>query len=197
MLPPEYPGAEQMGENLRNKLKYCGEGVRLYPYCKIIRAQNASLDNNCMIWDNVFIDAGRGLKIGKYTLLTWQVIIEGGAETHIGDRVFIGPGAKLITGTYEFNGYFTSEYVPDECHKNRYGNILIEDDAYIGANSVIMPGTIIHEGAVIGANSFVRGEIEPWTVYAGTPCKAVSKRVPPTKERRNIVESYADWSNHL
>lgn len=197
VVPADYPGADQMGENLRGKLKYCGEGVRLYPYFKMIRAENASLDDHCMIWDNVFIDAGKSLSIGKYTLLTWQVLIEGGAETHIGDRVFIGPGAKLITGTYEFNGYYTSEYVPAECHKNRYGNIIIENDAYIGANVVIMPGTIIHEGALVGANAFVKGELEPWTIYAGNPAKPISKRIPPNKEKRDIVEAYYDWSNPL
>lgn len=197
VVPENYPGADQMGENLRSKLKYCGKGVRLYPYFKMIRAENASLDNHCMIWDNVFIDAGRGLTIGKYTLLTWQVIIEGGAETHIGDRVFVGPGTKLITGTYEFNGYYTSEYVPDHCHKNQYGNIIIEDDAYIGANCVVMPGTIIREGALLGAGSFAKGELKPWTVYAGSPAKPISKRVPPSEERRKAVETFADWSNHL
>lgn len=197
VVPDNYPGAEQMGENLRDRLAFCGEGVRLYPYFKMLRAENARLDDHCKIWDNVFIDAGKSLIIGKYTLLTWQVIIEGGAETYIGDRVFIGPGSKLITGTYEFNGYYTSEYVPDECHKNRYGNIRIEDDAYIGANCIIMPGTIIREGAVLGAGSFATGELEPWTVYAGSPCRAVSKRTPPTKERRELLERSIDWSNHL
>lgn len=197
VVPPEYPGANQMGDNLREKLKYCGKGVRLYPYFKMLRAENASLDDYCMLWDNVFIDAGKCLTIGKYTLLTWQVIIEGGAETHIGDRVFIGPGSKLITGTYEFDGYYTSEYVPEECHKNRYGDIIIEDDAYIGANCVIMPGTIIREGALLGAGSFAKGELEPWTIYAGSPAKPVRKRVPPTEERKQIVAEYADWSKHL
>lgn len=197
VVPSDYPGADQMGENLRSKLKYCGEGVRLYPFFKMLKPENAQLDDHCMLWDHVFIDAGKGLTIGKYTLLTWQVLIEGGAETHIGDRVFIGPGAKLITGTYEFNGYYTNEYVPDECHKNRYGNIIIEDDAYIGANSVIMPGTIIREGVVLGANSFARGELEPWTVYAGSPCRAVSKRTPPSDKQKAILQAYADWRNHL
>ena len=197
VVPSNFPGADQMGENLRKKLKYCGEGVRLYPYFKMLRPENAQLDDYCMLWDQVFIDAGRGLRIGKYSLLTWQVIIEGGAETHIGDRVFVGPGTKIITGTYEFNGYYTSEYVPSECHKNRYGNIIIEDDAYIGANCVVMPDTIIHEGALVGAGSFVRGELEPWTIYAGSPARPVSKRVPPTQERENLVATYYDWSNHL
>ena len=113
-----------------------------------------------MTFTHVYIDAGRGLQIGKKTLLTWNVLIEGGAKTYIGDRVFVGPGSKLITGTYELNGFYTSEYIPEECHKNRYGDIVIEDDAYIGVNAIIMPGTIIHEGAVVGAGCFARGELQ-------------------------------------
>ena len=119
------------------------------------------------------------------------------AKTFIGDRVFIGPGSKLITGTYAYNGYYSIEYIPDECRKNIYGDIVIEDDAYIGANSIIMPGSVIHEGALVGANSFVKGTLEPWTIYVGNPCKPIAKRVPPTDKMKAILEASIDWSNHL
>jgi len=186
-----------MGINVKEKLKFCGKDVRLYPWCKIIRPQNAQLDNDCKIFDNVYIDAGKSLIIGKYSIITWQVIIEGGASTRIGDRVFVGPGSKLITGTYAFNGLYSVEYIPDECRANVYGDIVIEDDVYIGAGTIVMPGSIIHEGAVVGANSFVKGELEPWTVYVGSPCRAVSKREPPTEERSKKLIEAIDWSNHL
>ena len=190
-------GLEFMGENLREKLKFCGDGVRLFPLCKMIRAQNAMLDNHCQIFDNVFIDAGESLKIGKYSTLTWFVLVEGGAKTIIGDRVFIGPGSKILTSTYKLHSYYSAEHLPEDCRATEYGDIIIEDDAYIGANCTVMPGTTIHEGAVVGANSFVKGELEPWTVYVGSPCKAISKREPPTEERRQKIMEAIDWSNHL
>lgn len=196
-VPISFPGAESMGDNVKKKVKFCGKGVRLYPYCKIIRAENAKLDDECKIFDYVYIDAGKELIVGKYSIITWQSIIEGGAKTRIGDRVFLGPGSKLITGTYAFNGYYAVEYIIDECRKNIYGDIIIEDDVYIGAGSIVMPGTIIHEGAVIGANSFVKGELEPWTVYVGSPCRPVSKREKPSEEMRKTLFSAIDWSNHL
>ena len=37
----ELVGLDIMGENLRSKVKYCGEGVRLYPLCKMIRPEIA------------------------------------------------------------------------------------------------------------------------------------------------------------
>ena len=51
------------------------------PLCKMIHAENAELDNDCKIVDNVWIDAGKSLKIGKNTIITWYVLIEGGAST--------------------------------------------------------------------------------------------------------------------
>jgi acetyltransferase-like isoleucine patch superfamily enzyme len=158
-----------MGENLKSKLKYCGEGVFIYPLCKMIRPENAELDDHCRLFDNVFVDAGKSLKIGKYSTITWQCVIEGGASTTIGDRVFLGPGAKVLNSTYELNGYYSIEHIPNECRKSFLGDIVIKDDAYIGANSVIMPGVTIGEGAVVGANSLVNHNLKPWGIYFGNP----------------------------
>lgn len=190
-------GVEFMGDNLRTKLKFCGANVRLYPLCKIIRAENAELDNDCKILDNVWIDAGKSLKVGKHTMITWFVLIEGGDSLAIGDRVFVGPGSKILTGTYELDGYYSSEFLPEGCHKNRCASITIEDDAYIGANCTILPGVTIGEGAVVGANSLVTRDLEPWGVYVGSPCKKIRDRIKPSSEMVDKVMKEIDWSNHL
>jgi|BioPla2DNA2_1021312.scaffolds.fasta_scaffold19340_2 acetyltransferase-like isoleucine patch superfamily enzyme len=194
--PFELEGLEFMGKNLKVRLRFCGEGVRLYPLCKMIRAENAELDAHCQIFDHVFVDAGKSLKIGKYSTLTWYVLIEGGANTRIGDRVFLGPGTKLLTSTYKIHGFYTVEHLPEGCQETEYGDITIHDDAYLGANCTVMPGVTIGEGAVVGANSLVTKDLDPWTIYVGTPCKPVGKRERPTEERRTAVQQ-VDWSNHL
>ena len=71
-------GLEFMGDNIRNRLKYCGEGVRLYPLCKMIHAERASLDNEAKLLDHVWVDAGKEFSMGKYSMLTWFVLVEGG-----------------------------------------------------------------------------------------------------------------------
>lgn len=180
-------GTEYMGENLRGMVGRCGENVRLYPLCKMIHAQNAILEDHCQIFDFVFIDAGERLRIGKYSTLTWQVLIEGGAKTDIGHRVFLGPGTKILTSTYEFDGYYSVEHLPGDVGKIRYGDVIIEDDAYVGANCTILPGTIIRSGAYVGANSLVKGELDPWTVYVGTPCKALREREKPDDAKEKII----------
>lgn len=189
-------GTELMGDNLRSKIKYCGEGVKLYPLCKMIHPQNAELDDHCQIMDYAFLDAGKSLKIGKYSTITWHCLLEGGANISIGDRVFIGPGSKVLSSTYELDGYYAIEHIDERARATRYGDITIHDDAYIGANSVVMPGVTIGEGAVVGANALVNRNLKPWGIYFGNPVKLIGMREKPTEERRKIVEGM-DWTKHF
>lgn len=188
---------EFMGDNLRKSLKFCGEGVVLYSLCKMIRSEHAELDDYCRILDNTFIDAGKSLKIGKHSMITWFVLIEGGANTVIGDRVFVGPGTKILTSTYKIQGFYAAEFLPEDCHKIEYGDVTIHDDAYIGANCTIMPGVTIGEGAVAGANCLVNKNLEPWSIYVGVPCKKIGTRKKPSKEMTEKLMREVDWSNHL
>ncbi len=73
-------GLDMMGDNIRASLKYCGKDVVLYPLAKMIRARNAEIDDCARILDNVFIDAGKSLKLGKYSMITWFSLIEGGVQ---------------------------------------------------------------------------------------------------------------------
>lgn len=193
----ELTGLDMMGDNLRKTLKYCGEDVVLYPMCKMIRSQNAEIDNYSRILDFAFIDAGKSLKIGKHSMITWQVIIEGGANTYIGDRVFIGPGTKVLTSTYKVHGFYSAEFIPDGCHEIEYGDITIKDDAYIGANCSILPGVTIGEGAVVGANALVTKDLEPWGIYVGSPAKKIGEREKPSEEITEKLMKEVDWSNHI
>ena len=102
----------------------------------------------------------------------------------------------MLGSTYEFNGYFTCEHLPEGTHATRFGDITIQDDAYIGANSVIMPGVTIGEGALVGSNSFVNKDLEPWGIYVGSPCRKIGERQKPTKERQAIIDAL-DWTKHF
>ena len=121
-------GIEMMGDNIRSDLSYCGKDVFLYPLCKIVRACNTRIDDYTRICDYTFIDAGKQLSIGKHCMITWHSVIEGGGVTTIGDRCFIGPSSKLLTSTYEFDGLYASEFIPESCRSFRRGDITLEND---------------------------------------------------------------------
>ena len=54
-----------------------------------------------------------------------------------------------------------------------FGKIVIEDWVYIGANSSIMPGVTIGEGALVAAGSIVTKSVAPYTVVGGNPAKFI------------------------
>jgi len=165
-----------MGENVKDKLRSCGEGVKIYPMAKIALPHVVDLGSHCRIGDFVFIFAGKGVKIGKYTDVQPHTIIWGGGLTIIGDRVSTGPGTVFLSAVYSHaKGLKMVDGLEDGATKVIGGKLLVGDDVYIGARSVIMPITI-GEGAVIGAGSFVNKDVEPWGIYVGSPARKIGER---------------------
>lgn len=56
------------------------------------------------------------------------------------------------------------------------GDTVIGNDVWIGQNAVILPGVHIGDGAIIGANSVVGGDVPPYAIVAGNPAKEIRKR---------------------
>lgn len=56
------------------------------------------------------------------------------------------------------------------------GDTIIGNDVWIGQNAVILPGVQIGDGAIIGANSVVGSDIDPYTISVGNPARILRKR---------------------
>ena len=56
------------------------------------------------------------------------------------------------------------------------GNTVIGNDVWIGQNAVILPGVHIGDGAIIGANSIVGSDVDPYTIVVGNPARVLRKR---------------------
>jgi acetyltransferase-like isoleucine patch superfamily enzyme len=85
----------------------------------------------------------------------------------IGDDVAVGPGTKFIAYS---NHYVQGKKVTDE---RITADIVIGNNVFIGANCVILPGTVIRDNVVVGASSIVTGELESNSIYAGVPCRKI------------------------
>jgi len=53
--------------------------------------------------------------------------------------------------------------------------ITIKDNVWIGFDCVILAGVVIGEGAIVGARSVIREDVEPWTVVAGNPAVVIRR----------------------
>jgi putative colanic acid biosynthesis acetyltransferase WcaF len=59
------------------------------------------------------------------------------------------------------------------------GPIEIGEDAFIGAQAMILPGVRIGAGAAVGAGSVVTKDVDAWTIVAGNPAREIGKREHP------------------
>ena len=59
----------------------------------------------------------------------------------------------------------------------RFGKVHIEEDAFIGCNTIICNAVTIGKGAIVGAGSVVTKDIPPYQVWAGNPARYIKDRV--------------------
>lgn len=57
-------------------------------------------------------------------------------------------------------------------------SIMVEEDAWLAADSFVGPGVTIGKGAVLGARGCAFKDLEPWTIYGGNPAKPIKAREP-------------------
>ena len=118
-----------------------------------------------------------------FNLVLWLLVqfrvvgVIGGGLLRIGGYAAIDAGARLITGTDHYEkGARMSAALPSDQRNVKLGEIDIQRDSFVGANAVVHPDVTIGEDAIIGSCSLVLKDCEPWTIYAGIPCRPIGKR---------------------
>lgn len=74
------------------------------------------------------------------------------------------------------------------------GDIIIENDVWVGTHCVILSGAHISNGAVIAANSVVTGYIPPYAIAAGTPAKVIKYRFTEKIIKELLESKWWNWS---
>lgn len=144
-------------------------------------------------------DSTRGTRIviGAHAVIDSFVKIKpagGSGDVVIGESCYINSGSVLYTGNgirmgtgvliaanctlAPANHAFQRADLPirQQGFLPSKGGIVIEDDVWVGANSVILDGAYLGHGCVVAAGSVVRGVLEPMTIYAGSPLQPIGKR---------------------
>lgn len=106
-------------------------------------------------------------------LSSFDHISTGAGDVIIGNHVRIAPNCTLVGGTKEIRR--REVLIVDQPESSPKG-IIIEDDVLIGANSVILPGSHLHRGAVVGAGSVVQGQVKEYDIVAGAPARVIGHR---------------------
>lgn len=114
------------------------------------------------------------LVIGTRSVINSGCVLYTGNGITIGDHVAIAANCTLAPANHRFHD--RHRRIMDQGFLPSKGGIVIEDDVWIGANTVLLDGAILRRGCVVGAGSIVRGELEPYGVYVGTPPRKIAER---------------------
>lgn len=118
---------------------------------------------------------GAKIVIGNNTRLN-GCCVHAKREIKIGNNCLIAANVHI----FDSNGHDSSLENPSN-RINTTGHakpIHIEDNVWIGLNSIILPGVKIGEGSVVGANSVVAHDIPPFVIFAGNPGRVIKKITP-------------------
>lgn len=115
-----------------------------------------------------------GMKVGKKTSFALMVMpdIMFPEKISVGRNTVIGFNTTILA-----HEYLIKEY--------RLGDVIIGDEVMIGANSLIMPGVTIGDGAIVSAGTMVHKDVPPGYFVGGNPMQVIY-----TKEQQ--AERWAD-----
>ncbi|WP_291571677.1 acyltransferase [Clostridium sp. UBA4548] len=150
---------------------------------KMADIEDSVKGTNIIINEGVHIDSFVKIKpvggvgdvhIGKNSYINSCTVIYTGNGVEIGEDVLIGPNCTLAPTNHEYK--VKNKTIKMQRFKESKGGIIIEDDVWIGANCVVLDGSIIKKGAVIGANSLVNGEVPEYSICVGSPARKIGER---------------------
>lgn len=121
----------------------------------------------------------------SYGMLYIQSLFEQeGERLTIGNYVSIGPGVQFLLGvnhqTKTFTTYPLYSRLMASSNKDALNNgpIVIEDEAWIGTDAIIMSGVTIGKGAMIAAGSVVTKDVPPYAIVGGVPARLIRYKFP-------------------
>lgn len=170
---------ENMGQGVTKLLKKCGKDVKVFPMAKIASPQRVELGDNTRLCDYSFIHPEQGtIRIGRYCDFEPYSLIWGAGEMVIGDFVNFGPGMKIMGNLYDYRNGDIMVGTVEQTHDGIIApKMVIEDQVYFGADVTVLGSvSYIGEGALIGAQTLVNRDLEPWGVYVGSPAKKIGER---------------------
>lgn len=159
------------------EFKKIGKDTVIYPNARFPKSEVVEIGDNCKIDEFTFLYAGIGIKIGNHVHIASFCSCIGSGYFEMGDYSCMAAGARILTSTNDYRcGYHMSAASPKEQQNVIKSKVIIEKDGFVGTNAIVHPGVTIAEGSVIGSNSLILKDTEPWTLYAGSPAKKIGYR---------------------
>ncbi len=127
----------------------------------------ADYGEDIFIEQGFYCDYGDKITLGHRVYINVNCTFLDGGQITIGDDCLIGPNVQILTINHALSA-------KERIQKDNYAeNIHIENNVWIGAGAIILPGIHIGSGAVVGAGSVVTKNIQSNSLYAGNPAAKI------------------------
>ncbi|MBI4041067.1 MAG: acyltransferase [Deltaproteobacteria bacterium] len=160
--------------------------------------ENVVFEKDVLVFHPENIEIGRHVYIGHQTILkgyyknkmyigdhTWigqQCFLHSAGTLRIGNHVGMGPGVKIITSFHEAR----DASLPVIDTPLLFEPVIIEDHCDIGTGAIILPGTTIGKGCIIGAGAVITKDIPAYSVAVGNPARVIKVRHENPKMRASL-----------
>lgn len=150
----------------------------LYAYYNInyvVGKRKAKIGKSSNIHPTVIFRQGERIFIGENCLINHNNVLQAGK---ISGKIIIGDYVQTGANVMFFAFNHGTELIETPMISQDYidADIIIEDDVWIGAGSVILSGVKIAKGAVVAANTVVNKDVPPFTIVGGVPARILKKR---------------------
>lgn len=127
---------------------------------------------NVYIGDHVWFRAPAKISMGDDCRIHPKCFLDGPGEIEIGSHIGIASGTQIYTQNHRYKDKNVLYYQ----QKVELAKVVIEDDVWVGANSLILAGVTLKQGTIVAAGSIVTKDSEPYSVIAGVPAKKIGQR---------------------
>lgn len=133
----------------------------------LTKVTGRSIDNTVEVRLPFYSDYGRHIKIGKFVYISGGATFTDLGGIELADHVLVGPNATIISVNHPLD--------PKKRRSLELKPVRVEDNAWLGANSTILPGVTVGKNAVVAAGAVVTKNVPANTVVAGVPAKVIKK----------------------
>ena len=133
----------------------------------VLRLFGARIADTAAVYGSARIWYPPHLEVGSYARISPGVTVYNVATITLRDYAIVSQGANLCTAGHDLEDrYFQTVARP----------ITIGRRAWVASEAFVGPGVSVGDGAVLGARGCAFRDLDPWTVYAGNPARAIKPR---------------------
>ncbi len=152
-------------------------------YCEIncLSVNGITLGSKVTIGTNALIrptgkyggELGMGLIVGDNSNIGPFAYIGCSGMITIGSNVMISPRVSIYAENHNFSRTDISMKEQGVTRED----VVIEDNCWIAANSIVLAGVTIGKGSIVAAGSVVTKDVPPYSIVAGSPARVIKSRI--------------------